>query len=163
VNAALPRTLEPIPLVPPNPERRDGGWLAGWERRDFLELGAHDTAPATARGVLRERLPLWGLRHLVEPAELVATELITNSCHATRQYVQGPRLPPVRVWLLGTDAAVAVLVWDDVPHPPVPGEAELMDESGRGLSIVAALSAGWGFWFPAAPFTGKVTMAVIGS
>jgi hypothetical protein len=158
----IPRTLEPIPVVPPNPARPDGRWLAGWSRRDFLELGAYNTAPGTARGMIRERLPLWGLGHLQDIAELVATELITNSVDATRQYAQGLRLAPVRVWLLGSDDVVAVLVWDDVPQAPVPRAADLLEESGRGLSIVGALAREWEFWFPVAPFTGKVTMAIIG-
>jgi hypothetical protein len=123
--------------------------------------GAVDNSPRTARGVIRERLPPWGLGHLVEVAELVATEMITNSVGATREFIWDSRLPPVRVWLLGGDASVAVLVWDGVRRAPVPRAAGPGDESGRGLSIVEALSSQWDFYFPDLPFTGKVTRAFI--
>ena len=150
-----------IPVIPPSPTAPDNAWLAGWHRRDFLELGAYESAPRTARGVVRERLAAWGLGHLTDVTELVATELITNSVGATRQSAWEASMPPVRLWLLGGDMGVAVLVWDGVPREPVAREAAADDESGRGLSIVAALSAGWDFYFPPEPFWGKVTRAVI--
>ena len=53
------------------------------------------------------------------------------------------RLPPVRVWLLGCDTEVAVLVWDDVPLEPVKCEAGPEDESGRGLWLIEKLSREW--------------------
>jgi len=154
-----------MPVVPPHPVMpgRDSlGRLTDWYQRDFLEHGAYDSAPRTARGVIRERLPLWGLGHLIEVVELVASEMITNSVGATRDFTRDPRLPPVRVWLLGSDTSVAVLVWDGVRQAPVPRAAGPDDESGRGLSIVDALSRQWDFYFPDLPFTGKVTRAFIG-
>ncbi len=156
----IPSTLTSIPVVPPNPAE-PGSWLAEWHRRDFLELDAVDTAPGEVRKMIRARLPLWGLDHLQDSTVLVATELTTNSIAATRLHVAGLRLPSVRVWLLGSDAKVAVAVGDDVPMEPVPRAADLWDETGRGLAFVESLSSEWKFWFPAPPFTGKVTMAVI--
>ena len=161
MNAIVPGTLRPVPVVPPHPDEPDCRWLSDWYYRDFLELGALDTAPRTARGVIRERLPWWGLGHLQDTAELVATEMITNSVAATRESAWDGRVPPVRVWLLGGDAGVAVLVWDGVPRMPVPREAGLDDEDGRGLGIVAALSREWDCYFPVAPFRGKVSRAFI--
>jgi hypothetical protein len=70
--------------------------------------------------------------------------------------------PPIRVWLCGGPSVVAVLAWDASVLAPVPREAVEDDESGRGLAIVAALSAGWGFYYPA-EFCGKVTWAIITS
>jgi hypothetical protein len=174
--------LTPIPAIPSYPSIADGrslclpgspgipgaagpdgphGWLADWYQRDFLELDAGDQAPRAARAMIRERLPLWGLGHLTEAAQLVATELISNSSAATVKNLAGLRLPPVRVWLLGGDASVAICVWDAVRQPPVPREAGRDDENGRGLAIVEALSAGWDHYFPAHPLTGKVTRAFI--
>lgn len=162
MNAMIPQTLESIPVVPPNPAQPGSGWLADWDRRDFLELGPYSTAPKTVRGLIRERLPVWDLGHLQEAAELVATELTTNSVKATCEFITEPRLPPVRVWLLGSATRVAVLVWDDVAQAPVERVAGDDDESGRGLFFVRQFSKEWDFWFPAAPFTGKVTWAIIG-
>jgi hypothetical protein len=161
MNSVIPCALTTMPVIPPRPSRPDGRWLTQWDRRDFVELGAHDTAPGTARGVIRERLPLWGLAGFTDVAELVATELVANSVAATRDRTWDGVVPPVRVWLLGSDASVAVLVWDGVLREPVPRVAEDDDESGRGLGIVAALSERWGFYFPPPPFSGKVTWAFI--
>lgn len=170
MNPGSPPALTLIPVIPPQPATlgndilRSPGWLADWYRRDFLELGAVDTASRTARGVIRERLPAWGLGHLTTPAELVATEMITNSADATREFTRGHRLPhtpPVRVWLLGSDTSVAVLVWDGVRRVPVPRTAGPDDESGRGLAIIDAFCSEWDCYFPDHPFTGKVTRAFI--
>jgi hypothetical protein len=162
VNSIIPAARTPvIPVIPPSPEAPDSAWLARWYHRDFLELGAYETAPRTARGVIRERLAAWGLGYFTDVAELVATELITNSVGATRQSWWEASMPPVRLWLLGGDMGVAVLVWDGVPREPVQREATDDDEGGRGLSIVQALSAGWDFYFPSEPFWGKVTRAFI--
>jgi hypothetical protein len=158
----IPGTRESIPVVPPNPARPGSGWLAGWDHRDFLELGPYDTAPKAVRGLIRERLPVWGLGHLVAATELVATELTTNSVKATCEFTADPRLPPVRVWLLGSATRVAILVWDDVAQAPVERVAADYDESGCGLFFVRQFSDEWGFWFPEYPFTGKVTCAIIG-
>ena len=149
-----------MPVIPPHPQG-DSRWLAGWERRDFLELGAQVTAPGAARGVIRERLGAWGLDGLTDAVELVATELITNSVAATRDFAWDGGEPPVRMWLLGGPASVAVFVWDGVPGTPLPRAAGDLDESGRGLGIVAALSRHWDFYFPPFPFGGKVTWAFI--
>ena len=161
MNASIPSIVTPVPAPPPHPAEADCRWLSDWYYRDFLELGALDTAPRTARGVIRERLPLWGLGHLVDVAELVATEMITNSVAATREFFGDGRLPPVRVWLLGGVAGVVVLVWDGVPWMPAPREAGLTDENGRGLGIIAALSREWDCYVPAVPFCGKVSRAFL--
>ena len=150
-----------IPVIPPSPAAPESGWLWAWDRRDFLELGAVPTAPRTARGVIRERLPRWGLGHLRDTMELVATELITNAVRATMDCAQYQAIPPVRVWLLGGDLGAVVLVWDGVPIGPAQRPAAADDESGRGLGIVQALSARWDFYFPQSPFCGKVTWAFI--
>jgi hypothetical protein len=164
MRVAIPPVPPVVPVIPPHPELPDSRWLADWENRDFLELGACDTAPRTVRGLVRERLPLWGLDYLRDAMELVATELVTNSVGATRESVWQGSAPPVRVWLLGsttTGAGAAVLVWDGVPREPAPCEPGLTDESGRGLLLVDALSAKWDYYFPACPFWGKVTRAFI--
>jgi hypothetical protein len=52
--------------------------------------------------------------------------------------------------------------WDPVTTAPVPRAAGEADESGRGLAVVAELSAACGFYYAADP-GGKVTWAVIGT
>jgi hypothetical protein len=159
-------TLIP-PVIPPHPLSPHDGWLKGFPLRSFLELGAHRTAPGSARGHVRNLLREWRLDHLEEPALAVVSELIANSVAATAKVAwtadrpHAPRTPSVRLWLLGGAAELMVLVWDAVPTAPVPRAAGQLEENGRGLTIVAALSARWDFYHPPAPPGGKVTRALI--
>jgi len=166
MSSALPSTIS---VIPPHPGEPDSRWLADWHYRGYLELDAAESSPGAARRLIRRRLPCWGLDHLLDSAELVATELITNSVAATREFAWEGNMPPVRLWLLGSDRAVGVLVWDGVMLAPVPfrpgSPEELMPdalaESGRGLGIVAHLSAQADCYIPPAPFWGKITRALI--
>ncbi|HUN36064.1 MAG TPA: ATP-binding protein [Trebonia sp.] len=133
-----------------------------WPRREYLELNALDTTPASARAHVVNVLREWRLTELAEAAELVASELVTNSVLATRAVGWPTRQPPVRMWLLSDHASVLVLVWDAISASPVPGEASADDESGRGLAIVAAVSQAWDS-YPDPVFGGKVTWALITS
>jgi hypothetical protein len=66
------------------------------------------------------------------------------------------------LWLCGGPSVVALLAWDATASAPVPRDAGPDDENGRGLAIVAGLSASWGFYYPAS-LGGKVTWAIIDS
>jgi hypothetical protein len=152
------------PVIPPHPLSPHDGWLKGFPLRSFLELGAYRTAPGSARGHVRNLLREWRLDHLEEPALAVVSELIANSVAATATVAWAagrPPAPSVRLWLLGGAAEVMVAVWDAVPAAPVPRAAGPLEENGRGLTIVAALSARWDFYHPPAPPGGKVTRALI--
>jgi len=171
VNASSAHTLI-APVIPPHPSSPYDNWLAAFPLRSFLELGAYNTAPGSARGHARNVLREWRLDDLEDAVLLVVSELISNSVAATGRGVWEAELPPVRLWLLGrADASgagaggtgeVMVLVWDAVAEPPVPVEAGAEDESGRGLKIVDCLSARqWDCYLPSAPQAGKVTRALI--
>jgi hypothetical protein len=134
--------------------------LDGLPHRDSLELAADDTAPRTARRRIARALPEWSLPQFEVVASLVASELVTNAVAATRGERWTAVVPPVRLWLCGGAAVVAVLTWDATLSAPVPRAAGDEEESGRGLAIVAALSAACGFYYPA-HYPGKVTWAVI--
>jgi hypothetical protein len=107
--------------------------------------------------VLRE----WRLGQFAEAAEVVVSELVTNSVLATRAGRWPMRQPPVRLWLVSDGESVLVRVWDAVARPPEHRNAALDDESGRGLAIVAALCADWGYDYPPAETGGKITWAHI--
>jgi hypothetical protein len=131
--------------------------------RDSLELGAYDIAPGTARGHARNLLAEWGLEHLRDVAELIISELVTNSFRAV-EAVQWPLgRPPVRLWLRGDPQRVCVLAWDAVATLPEPRAAGAQDESGRGLLIVDALCSAWGCYQASDPLGGKVTWALLGT
>src|ERR1700743_500362 len=142
-------SLSTVSVIPPHPREPDCRWLSDWYYRSYLELDPVESSPGEARRLIRKRLPCWGLDHLLDSVELVATELLTNSVAATREFAWEGGMPPVRLWLLGSDCAVGVLVWDGVMLSPVPFRPgppdELMPgplaESGRALGMGRALSA----------------------
>lgn len=153
-----------IPVVAhPHLRSPDPRWMTTAPFRDSLELGAYDTAPGTARGHARNLLREWGLRHLAGVAELVISELVTNSFRATETVRWPAGRPPVRLWLRGDPGRLCVLAWDAVTVVPVPHVAGEDEEGGRGLAIVETLSAGWGCYPVSPPLGGKVTWALAGA
>ena len=65
------------------------------------------------------------------------------------------------VGLRGGPGVLAIAAWDAALIAPVPHEATAEDESGRGLAIVATLSADCGFYYPQRQYGGKVTWSMI--
>jgi hypothetical protein len=75
-----------------------------------------------------------------------------NLCHASVVSEQQRGCSdPVRVWMLGDQGAVLLLVWDATMSAPVRRVATPDAEHGRGLTQVDALSHRWGFYHPAGP------------
>lgn len=153
--------------VPPNRQQPDNRWLLAWNRRSFLELGSYKQAPGCARGHLRNLLAEWKLEQHDEIAQLIISELVTNSVLSVgaRRWLARP---PVRVWILGDASRVNLLVWDALPGAPQPRAAGPDEENGRGLFLVRELSAAWGSYLPPEAYHpayagGKVTWAIIGS
>jgi anti-sigma regulatory factor (Ser/Thr protein kinase) len=108
-----------------------------------------------ARFYVRAALSYHDLSDFGADAETVASELATNAItHA------GP--PSFGVELMRMEVpgvlAVAVVVTDSSPHPPVMRDAQDDAEHGRGLQMVAALSAGWS-WTP--DYAGKAVFAIL--
>jgi len=91
----------------------------------------------------------WGLDGLAETAELLVLELATNAVQAMVR--QGGHTA-VRLQLFGDNARVRIEVWDADSRqsaPRDPGEDGIPDvegEGGRGLFLVAALSACWDWY-----------------
>jgi hypothetical protein len=154
------------PVTHAHPQASYGNWLSGYPLRSFLELGAYKPAVASARGHARNVLAEWGLGTFADAVTCVISELLANAVVATEKVAWAGGRPAVRLWLLagpGPSGAgeVMVLVWDavrEVPEQRVSGE---LDESGRGLQIVDALSGQWDCYPVAGPDGGKVTRALI--
>ncbi|MDQ0718424.1 anti-sigma regulatory factor (Ser/Thr protein kinase) [Streptomyces luteogriseus] len=111
---------------------------------------------AQARSFTRDTLHGWSLDHCCDDATLVITELAANAAtHAARR---SPGVPEIRLAFLLDPTHLLVSVADADDHPPVyaPTGASL-DEHGRGLCIVDALSEEWG-WAPTPP-AGKTVWA----
>lgn len=94
-----------------------------------------------ARCLVRAALEYRGLGAYADDAQTVASELVTNAIqHATADVCDKVGVTLMIVW--GGDA-VAVVVTDPSPVPPVIRQAAPGSEHGRGLRIVEALSAHW--------------------
>jgi anti-sigma regulatory factor (Ser/Thr protein kinase) len=112
-----------------------------WPLHSYLELGALPGAVPCARLHTRQLLWEWGLKEVIDNAELLVSELATNALRAAA--AMGQTLP-IRLWLLSNNVRVVVLVWDGNPRPPVRVSVGGDAESGRGLVLVEALSDRWG-------------------
>jgi anti-sigma regulatory factor (Ser/Thr protein kinase) len=142
---------------PPRPCQHPPGRAPTRPPRAVLDLGAIPTAPGCARAWTREILWEWGAAELADAAELVASELVTNSVNACVGLDQAG----IRLVLTLDLGELAILVRDNHPGVPLAAQPGADDESGRGLLIVEHLSDRCG-WYPlndAAP--AKVTWAVL--
>jgi anti-sigma regulatory factor (Ser/Thr protein kinase) len=145
----------PVPVLPAQDPAAD---MTGyWPLRDFLELGALSGAVPCARLHARQIICEWALTPLTDQAELVISELVTNAIRASR----ATRLAPaVRVWLLSDRRTVTIMVWDASPQAPARTQADDDAEYGRGLLLVEAASARWG-WYVPRDHAGKIVWAVV--
>src|SRR5450759_221923 len=118
---------------------------------DCLRLTPHPTAPRASRDFVARALLRWGLGPLVPAASLVVSELVTNSTiHA------GTDIELSVAWNLGL---LRLTVRDNSPGLPRRLYPQFVDVSGRGLSVVAALSRAFGV-LPTAE-GGKLVWAVL--
>ncbi|MFF4351697.1 SpoIIE family protein phosphatase [Streptomyces sp. NPDC001530] len=88
-----------------------------------------------AREYARTQLVAWDLEPLVDTAELLVSELVTNAL----RYGEGE----IRLRLL-LDRTLVCEVWDAGLVQPRRRRARDTDEGGRGLQLVGLLSAAWG-------------------
>ncbi|MEV7390132.1 MULTISPECIES: SpoIIE family protein phosphatase [unclassified Streptomyces] len=88
-----------------------------------------------AREYARGQLLTWDLEPLVDTAELLVSELVTNAL----RYGEGE----IRLRLL-LDRTLVCEVWDSGLVQPRRRRARDTDEGGRGLQLVGLLSAAWG-------------------
>ncbi|MFC4470565.1 ATP-binding protein [Streptomyces xiangluensis] len=131
-----------------------------------LQLPHNRLAPRIARVTLRAVLSGHGMTQLIDIAELLTSELVTNAYrHSTG---------PATLRLRGlADARLRVSVWDANPHIPPPFDQKPGPlrpvradvDGGRGLFLVCHYADVWGGFPPAAdPFGcgGKLLWCEIG-
>ena len=104
--------------------------------RAEVELPVSREAPALAREFLRGSTCVEHHSEVVDDAVLLVSELVTNSV------LHGG--PPVVVAVDCDEATLQVRVRDGSPTLPAPRDAASGDENGRGLALVAEMSADWG-------------------
>lgn len=118
------------------------------------EYAASSEAVSTARKETVQWLKDWGLLALIDTAELLVSELVTNAIRAAELMAQQAshssltHPPHVMLQLRVERDRLLILVWDGDPSPPTPKDPPLDDEGGRGLQLVEALSQQWGYYVP---------------
>ena len=120
-----------------------------------LILGAITASPGTARRLARSLLDEWGMADFTESVEVIVSELVTNAVIASMDH-EIP--PPVGVRLSATKQCVLIEVRDYDSRQPVVQQTDVRCENGRGLQLVASLSARWGW---AEFLRGKVVWAEV--
>ena len=104
--------------------------------RQERELPVSREAPALAREFLRSSTCAEHHSAVVDDAVLMVSELVTNSV------LHGG--PPVVVAVDCLGDSLQIRVRDGSTQLPAPREAQQTDENGRGLALVAEMSADWG-------------------
>ncbi|MCT7354457.1 ATP-binding protein [Streptomyces sp. 15-116A] len=135
---------------------RSEPWTAGAATRAAgLRIECSREGLARARSFTRETLRTWSLGHRCDDATLVISELAANA--ATHAAVWGAGASDVRLGLRLDPGHLLLTVSDPDDRPPVHTPASTLEQHGRGLGIVDALSEAWG-WTPTPP-AGKTVWA----
>ncbi len=112
--------------------------LNGIEPDDVAEwrLALDPAEVGRARAVVREQLHDWGLARLVDSAELLVSELVTNA-------VRHSHGRPLELRLVRGETLLCEVDDDDHTLPTLLG-TEPTAEVGRGLRVVSTLAREWG-------------------
>jgi PAS domain S-box-containing protein len=103
--------------------------IASWN------LPADPAVVADARRWAARQLTAWGLGDITFPTELIVSELVTNAIRHAQ--------PPLQLRMI-LDGALICEVSDGSSTAPHLRRADLYDEGGRGLLLVAHVAEGWG-------------------
>ncbi|MEU2391856.1 ATP-binding protein [Streptomyces sp. NPDC007369] len=116
---------EDVKAAPTGPQRYSDGY------------SPRDTTPSRARRDVTLCLRTWGLDGLVDDAQLIVSELVTNAIRHTRTRRIGVSVTrhPEHVRIVVTDTSRTL----PAPAPAVPDA-----KAGRGLQLVDQLATGWG-------------------
>lgn len=97
---------------------------------------------SAARSAATQALRKWGIDGLIDDMALVTSELVTNAVRITMQYAPAE---PIHIRLYRNEGSPLLEVVDPVSLRPVGRTPDLLDESGRGLGIVAMVAEDCGF------------------
>jgi anti-sigma regulatory factor (Ser/Thr protein kinase) len=146
-------------LRPPGVSRRPPTSRPGRPRADRSEPPARDPgghselvlkpgpeSVKAARDFTAETLQSWGLDGLISEAVIIASELVTNAIkHGTCLTPPTADLARVELAWQRYASRVICVVTDGSTRQPVLAQADMGAESGRGLQVVHALAAAWGW------------------
>ncbi|MWA04596.1 ATP-binding protein [Actinomadura sp. LD22] len=121
------------------------------ETSDTLVLEPTSQAPEAAQRFVSAHMKMWGLDDF--DGRLVASELVTNA------FLHGAGAIVVRLFREETKGLPTVEVSDQGARLPTLRQENYAATSGRGLLMVAAVSAAWGVRPP--PAGGKSVWALL--
>lgn len=127
-----------------------------WPLQQHLELGAVLTSPGCGRSWIRAVLHEWGAQES-DLAELIASELLTNAVTASARC----GATAIHLDLASDRRQLLIMVRDFAPGAPVPRNAGIDDDNGRGLRIIGELAERSGWQQPPDGGPGKVVWAVL--
>ncbi|MGW3683007.1 ATP-binding protein [Streptomyces prasinus] len=109
---------------------------------NFAAAKIHASAEGLARtrAFTRSCLQRWNLEAVSSDVVAVVGELTANAVRHGLSVEGDPWLA-----LATSPRSVMCITWDPNPKLPEPQTADLMDQGGRGLTVVAGLSALWGW------------------
>ncbi|MEU8468009.1 SpoIIE family protein phosphatase [Streptomyces sp. NPDC029006] len=99
------------------------------------ELPNDPTAVRTARRMVGDQISAWGMEHLSATVELIVSELVTNAIRYGGA--------PIHLRLI-QHKVLTCEVFDNSTSHPRSRQPLVLEENGRGLSLVAQLSRRWG-------------------
>lgn len=113
-----------------------------------LDPGA--TASGAARDFTRQILGSWGLLVVAEDAAVIVSELVTNALYHGVRDTNGPAHDGtahdrVELILLRRESEMVCAVTDPGAGHPVLETPDPAAEAGRGLHVIEALAATWGW------------------
>jgi anti-sigma regulatory factor (Ser/Thr protein kinase) len=121
-------------------------------------LPPQPAAPGRARRLTRDWLNRWDMAALTDAAVAIASELTANAVAAVPPGTTGLS---VIIAIHATPSGLRISAWDIGPGHPQPAHAGPDAETGRGLTLIHALTEGnWGWW-PTPASGGKVTWATL--
>ena len=111
------------------------------------------SAAGLARRFTEACLRKQDLDEIAGTASLVASELVTNSIRATGitetpagyADLHDAELARITVRLRMSASGLLIEVRDEDSRPPLPAQPGALDEGGRGVMLVTALAAAWGY------------------
>jgi anti-sigma regulatory factor (Ser/Thr protein kinase) len=144
---------------PPGPALARWAWLPRIATR---ALGADPGSVRTARDFTVATLDRWGIAERSPDIAIVVSELMTNALrHALPGSGHARPQRPIKIGLLQPGHCVLCAIADPGKTTPAPRAPGTLDETGRGLHLIRALSDQWGYTTPSQ--AGKVVWALFGT
>ena len=117
--------------------------VAAGSRYASAQLDPQPASAARARRLTRETLTRWDMASLTDDAEIISAEIVANAINAVPPGTTGLAI----VYAIhATPSGLRIYTWNIGPGHPVPANPDPDAVSGRGLTIINALTERWGWW-----------------